>query len=179
MRKNYVLDANILLHDPYSIFQFADNTVIVPIGVIGEIDAFKKERTNRGYNARAVVRLLDSLRGEHSLLSAVHWKDVANWILLVVPVPVWLVLSHGGTLRRRAREPELAFLLVQAACLGIALVLLDRKLGSARDWDLLAPHVAGLGWIAVRLWEPEDAARGRAGVWPGLRFAAPWVAYAR
>jgi PhoH-like ATPase len=69
MRKNYILDANILLHDPYSIFQFAENAVIIPIGVIGEIDAFKKERTNRGYNARTVVRLLDSLRGQHSLAS--------------------------------------------------------------------------------------------------------------
>src|SRR5512136_1558480 len=75
MRKNYVLDANILLHDPYSVFQFADNTVIVPIGVIGEIDAFKKERTNRGYNARTVVRLLDSLRGQHSLASGVSLSN--------------------------------------------------------------------------------------------------------
>ncbi len=71
MRKNYILDANILLHDPNSIFQFTDNTVIIPIGVISEIDRFKKERTDRGYNARAVVRLLDSLRGEHSLAGGV------------------------------------------------------------------------------------------------------------
>jgi len=120
--------------------------------------------------------LLVALSGDHSLLSAVHWKDVANWILLVVPVPAWLILSRSGTLRRHAREPELAFLLVQAACLGIALILVDRKLGSARDWDFFAPHVAGLGWIAVRLWEPERTARSRTGPWPDLRFAAPWVA---
>ena len=63
------------------------------------------------------------LRGEHSLLSAVHWKDLANWILLVVPVPAWLMLSGGRALRRRADAPELAFLLVQAACFGIAFVL--------------------------------------------------------
>ncbi len=67
MRKNYILDANILLHDPNSIFQFADNTVIIPVGVITEIDRFKKEMTDRGYNARAVVRQLDALRGERSL----------------------------------------------------------------------------------------------------------------
>ena len=71
MRKNYILDANILIHDPKSIFQFADNTVIIPIGVITEIDRFKKERTERGYNARAVVRLLDSLRGEQRLADGV------------------------------------------------------------------------------------------------------------
>ena len=71
MRKNYVLDANILLHDPTSIFHFADNTVIIPIGVLSEIDRFKKEMTDRGYNARAVVRLLDDLRTGHSLAEGV------------------------------------------------------------------------------------------------------------
>ena len=71
MRKNYILDANILIHDPHSIFQFADNTVIIPVTVIGEIDRFKKEMTDRGYNARAVVRLLDSLRNGQSLATGV------------------------------------------------------------------------------------------------------------
>lgn len=71
MRKNYVLDANILLHDPESIFHFADNHVIIPVAIIGEIDRFKKEMTDRGYNARAVVRILDALRGEKSLSAGV------------------------------------------------------------------------------------------------------------
>lgn len=124
-------------------------------------------------NQRSV---LVAFRGEHSLLSAVHWKDLANWILLVVPVPAWLILNRSGALRRLAREPEAAFLYVQTICFGIAFVLLDRKLGAARDWDLFAPHVAGLGWIAVRLWEPESVARSCTGRWPGLRCAAPWVA---
>ena len=71
MRKNYILDANILLHDPSSLFSFEDNTVIIPVGVLGEIDRFKKEHTDRGYNARAVVRLLDGLRGANSLAEGV------------------------------------------------------------------------------------------------------------
>jgi PhoH-like ATPase len=75
MRKNYVLDANILLHDPHSVFQFADNTVIIPVGVIGEIDRFKKERTDRGFNARSVVRLLDALRNETSLADGVKLES--------------------------------------------------------------------------------------------------------
>jgi PhoH-like ATPase len=74
MLKNYILDANILIHDPQSIFHFADNTVIVPIAVIREIDRFKKEMTDRGYNARAVVRLLDSLRGDGSLRGGIPLK---------------------------------------------------------------------------------------------------------
>ena len=120
--------------------------------------------------------LLIALTGEHSLLSAVHWKDVGNWVLLAIPVPAWLVLARMARLRRKVREPEMAFVLVQAASLALALAVLDRKLGSARDWDLFAAHVAGLGWLAARLWEPEATARPVAGPWPGLRFAAPWVA---
>ncbi len=80
MQKNYILDANILIHDPESILHFVDNTVIIPVGVIEEIDRFKKEQTARGYNARAVVRLLDGLRGERSLAAGIP-------------------LHQGGTLR--------------------------------------------------------------------------------
>ncbi|MEW6198185.1 MAG: PhoH family protein [Planctomycetota bacterium] len=75
MRKNYILDANILIHDPYSIFQFADNTVVIPVGVIGELDRFKKEATDRGFNARTVVRLLDGLRNGHSLAAGVPLEN--------------------------------------------------------------------------------------------------------
>jgi len=75
MRKNYILDANVLIHDPTSIFQFADNTVIIPVGVITEIDRFKKEVSDRGYNARAIARLLDGLRDDRSLSSGVPLKS--------------------------------------------------------------------------------------------------------
>ena len=59
--KNFVLDTNVLLHDPRAIFQFADNTVVIPIYVLEEIDQFKKELSERGRNAREVARLLDEL----------------------------------------------------------------------------------------------------------------------
>lgn len=75
MQKNYILDANILIHDPYSIFNFADNTVIIPVGVISELDRFKKEVTDRGYNARTIVRLLDGLREQRSLAQGVPLKS--------------------------------------------------------------------------------------------------------
>ncbi len=62
MKKNYVLDTNVLLHDPYAIFKFEDNDLIVPIYVLEEIDQFKRENTERGRNARTVSRLLDAER---------------------------------------------------------------------------------------------------------------------
>jgi PhoH-like ATPase len=57
--KHFVLDTNILLHDPRAITQFADNEVVIPIFVIEEIDNFKKEASELGRNAREVARLLD------------------------------------------------------------------------------------------------------------------------
>ncbi len=69
MKKNYVLDTNVLLHDPQCIFKFEDNDVIVPIYVIEEIDTFKRDAAERGRNARAVVRHLDSLREANGCLS--------------------------------------------------------------------------------------------------------------
>lgn len=71
MKKNYILDTNVLLHDPGSITQFADNTIIIPIDVIQEIDQFKKELSNRGQNAREVSRRLDAFREQGSLSAGV------------------------------------------------------------------------------------------------------------
>ncbi len=89
MRKNYILDANILIHDPHSIFHFADNTVIIPVGVISELDRFKKEPTDRGFNARTVVRLLDGLRAEgRSLASGVPLAGGGRLIVYCEPAQV-------------------------------------------------------------------------------------------
>ncbi|HTA18197.1 MAG TPA: PIN domain-containing protein, partial [Polyangia bacterium] len=67
--KHFVLDTNILLHDPRAISQFADNEVVIPIFVIEEIDNFKKEASELGRNAREIARLLDQLRADGARLS--------------------------------------------------------------------------------------------------------------
>jgi PhoH-like ATPase len=69
MRKNYVLDTNILLHDPRAIFRFEDNNVIIPIYCIEEVDQFKREGSERGRNARSIARILDELREQGGSLS--------------------------------------------------------------------------------------------------------------
>jgi PhoH-like ATPase len=60
--KNYVLDTNVLLHDPHSVLAFKDNNVLIPIEVIEEIDHFKRESSELGQNARTVSRMLDGFR---------------------------------------------------------------------------------------------------------------------
>ena len=69
--KNYILDTNVLLHDPNSLLNFEENTVLIPIEVIEEIDRFKRESTELGRNARMVSRMLDGFRGDGSLSKGV------------------------------------------------------------------------------------------------------------
>lgn len=78
--KNYILDTNVLLHDPNSLLNFQENIVLIPIEVIEEIDRFKRESTELGQNARTVSRMLDTLRGQGRLSEGVK-------------------LSNGGQLR--------------------------------------------------------------------------------
>src|SRR5947209_12903546 len=67
VKKNYILDTNVLLHDPNSLLCFDDNNVLVPIEVIEEIDRFKRESTELGQNARTVSRMLDAFRASGHL----------------------------------------------------------------------------------------------------------------
>ncbi|MBV8376524.1 MAG: PhoH family protein [Verrucomicrobia bacterium] len=66
--KNYVLDTNVLLHDPHSVYRFAENHVWIPIDVLTELDHFKNEQTERGTNARTVHRFLSRCFHQNSKL---------------------------------------------------------------------------------------------------------------
>ncbi|QKS71560.1 PhoH family protein [Paenalkalicoccus suaedae] len=72
MKKTYILDTNVLLHDPLSIFAFEDNHVIIPAVVLEELDAKKRYMDEIGRNAREVARLLDQLRTEGPLHKGVE-----------------------------------------------------------------------------------------------------------
>jgi PhoH-like ATPase len=69
--KNYILDTNVLLHDPNSLLSFQENNVLIPIEVLEEIDRFKRDASERGQNARAVSRTLDALRAKGRLSEGV------------------------------------------------------------------------------------------------------------
>jgi PhoH-like ATPase len=61
LAKNYVLDTNVLLHDPASLDRFQDNHLCVLVDVLSELDKFKSEQTERGANARRVHRRLTEM----------------------------------------------------------------------------------------------------------------------
>jgi PhoH-like ATPase len=94
--KYFVLDTNVLLHNPGALFAFADNHVIIPFDVLEELDKFKKDSTDVGRSARTAIRHIDNLREKGRLSSGVQWN------------------GHGGTIKiemdsRATPVPGLSF----------------------------------------------------------------------
>lgn len=71
MKKHYVLDTNILIHDPDAIFKFEDNYVYIPGVSIEELDNHKYDSGERGHNVQEVARNLDKLREYGTLMNGV------------------------------------------------------------------------------------------------------------
>lgn len=84
MRKTFVLDTNVLLHDPQALNRFEDNQVVIPIEVVEEIDRFKRDPSEKGRNARQVSRLLDQLREKGNLADGVPIDGASGGTLKVV-----------------------------------------------------------------------------------------------
>src|SRR5438105_1985467 len=60
--KTFVLDTNVLLHNPGSLFSFKDNRVVLALAVIEELDRFKRSNDELGRNAREAIRTIDRHR---------------------------------------------------------------------------------------------------------------------
>jgi PhoH-like ATPase len=72
MKKLYVLDTNVLLHNPEALFAFEDNEIVIPFSVIEEIDNQKRRQDEIGRNARMVSQILDGLRGSGRLSEGIR-----------------------------------------------------------------------------------------------------------
>ncbi|MFZ9746651.1 MAG: PhoH family protein [Opitutaceae bacterium] len=105
--KTFVLDTNVLLHDPQCILKFQDNNLAIPVEVLEELDAIKGEQsTERGRNARRVHRMLQELlpdtRSMHEgveletggtlsiiinpyLLNPGHWSPAMDRLRAILP----------------------------------------------------------------------------------------------
>jgi PhoH-like ATPase len=70
-QKTFVLDTNVLLHDPESLFVFADNKVVIPMTVIEELDMLKHRNDELGRNSRLVSRKIDLLRSKGNIIEGV------------------------------------------------------------------------------------------------------------
>jgi PhoH-like ATPase len=75
MKRLMILDTNVLLTDPHSIFKFEENDILIPMVVLEELDNFKSEDTSRGRAARECSRLLDGVRKRGSLHEGVVLEE--------------------------------------------------------------------------------------------------------
>ena len=75
--KTFVLDTNILLHNPNALFVFKEHHVVVPFKVIEELDKMKRLENDLGRNARETIRHMDRLRAIGHLAEGVNWGSVS------------------------------------------------------------------------------------------------------
>ncbi|MEJ5229741.1 MAG: PhoH family protein [Pseudothermotoga sp.] len=137
MVKNYVLDTNVLIHDPESIYSFEDNNIVLPLPVLEELDKLKRRSDSVGKSAREVIRELDKLRasgdlskgvrlqggGLLSVMSITDGRREAPEFLFEKYIDNW-ILAYVLRLKRTSSVPTILVskdisLRVKAAALGI------------------------------------------------------------
>lgn len=62
MKKNYIIDTNVMIHDPYFLYKFQDNNVIIPLICIEELDKLKNAKGITGYHCREALRVINRFR---------------------------------------------------------------------------------------------------------------------
>lgn len=85
MRKNFVLDTNVLIHNPISLYSFADNNVIIPITVIEELDGLKSSVDKKGMHAREALREIDSLMKKGALKKGAKMSNKGTLFISLGP----------------------------------------------------------------------------------------------
>ena len=119
-RRIYVLDTNVLMHDPTAIFRFDEHDLYIPMIVLEELDAGKKGLSESARNVRQVSRFLDELMKDATK------KDIDRGLALpTAGVPI----NHG-------KRPPMGRLFFQTSLLES--VLPDSLPGHGRCWLIIA-----------------------------------------
>lgn len=67
MQKNFIIDTNVMIHDPYFLYKFDDNNITIPLICIEELDKFKSAQGLKGYHAREALRVINKFRSKQNL----------------------------------------------------------------------------------------------------------------
>jgi PhoH-like ATPase len=84
VKKIYVLDTSVLLHDHNCINSFEDNLVAIPITVLEELDKFKVGNDIKNFEARECIRIIDRLSENHSLQAWIPLHNGAGGKLKII-----------------------------------------------------------------------------------------------
>jgi PhoH-like ATPase len=124
MKKIFVLDTNVILHDSSCIDQFEEHDIALPITVLEELDHFKKGNESIHFHAREFVRRLDSLSGEDLFEDGIPMGPDQGTLRIVieqVPHPALAGLLEGNkpdhqilnaALQLKQRTPDAQIILV-------------------------------------------------------------------
>jgi PhoH-like ATPase len=88
-KRLYVLDTNVLMHDPTSLFRFEEHDVFLPMIVLEELDAAKKGLTEVSRNVRQVSRFIGDL------MTSSGSANLEDGLELVMPQSLEMPESHG------------------------------------------------------------------------------------
>jgi PhoH-like ATPase len=101
--KHFVLDTNVLLHNPNALFVFEENHVVIPYPVIEELDTMKRREDDIGRAARQCIRHLDRLRSLGKLTEGVSWGNLA--VTQEFNPSSFLADAVSGTIRVDVTDP--------------------------------------------------------------------------
>lgn len=103
MSKNYVLDTNVILHDPNSLKSFEDNNVIIPYPVLEELDKFKNGNRSKNFAAREALRYIST---KPKNLEKVFFNDLKGIAGLINKDKVDnIILQYIITLNKEYNDP--------------------------------------------------------------------------
>lgn len=103
VKKLYIVDTNVLVYDPKALFAFEKSWLAIPVSILEELDILKEETSDRGRNARTVIRYLDELRDRGSLRDGVLLNNGGTLQVLFPEED----LPYSGLLRERSVDNEL------------------------------------------------------------------------
>ncbi|MBC7771251.1 MAG: PhoH family protein [Pyrinomonadaceae bacterium] len=108
--KHFVLDTNVLLHNPNALFVFHEHEVVIPFAVIEELDKLKRNNDDIGRNARECIRHLDRLRAKGRLIEGVAWGETSPTVGMAASTGHE---GHTGTIRIDVGEHERPMVLAE------------------------------------------------------------------
>jgi PhoH-like ATPase len=117
MKKIFVLDTNVLIHDPEAFLHFKDNDIVLPIAVIEELDKLKKGNGEIPYSARQTLRLIDVFRSQGELSEGVNLPNGGSLRVAIDQERHFMILSNDNhiistavSLARRENNPQMVIL---------------------------------------------------------------------
>lgn len=131
--KMYILDTNVLLHDPHALFNFGHSTIGIPIAVLEELEKFKRETSDRGKNARDFIRYLDDLRKEQSLSKGAV-LDTGGKLKIIFPPDE---LPHVGALNMDLVDNEILLNALAIQRSGVDVKFISKDLNARVKADVL------------------------------------------